>query len=69
VASLLITTLPTTPIIYNRISSLIIMTAFLCKSKAVLLELMRSMPDAHIVKKEDFVAWGRQFVDIMVSRK
>jgi hypothetical protein len=34
------------------------MTAFLCKSKATILELMKSMPDAHIAAEEDFVAWG-----------
>jgi hypothetical protein len=34
------------------------MTAFLCTSKASLLELMKSMPDAHIAKEEDFVVWG-----------
>jgi hypothetical protein len=45
------------------------MTAFLRKSKAALLEHMKSMPDAHITEEEDFVVWGRQFIDIMVSRK
>jgi hypothetical protein len=45
------------------------MTAFLRKSKATILELMKMLPDAHIVVEEDFVAWGRKFVEIMVSRK
>jgi hypothetical protein len=45
------------------------MTAFLHKSKAMLLELMKTMPDAHIAEEEDFVVWGRQFIDIAVSRK
>jgi hypothetical protein len=34
------------------------MTAFLCKSKASILNLMKSMPDAHVTKEEDFVVWG-----------
>jgi hypothetical protein len=44
------------------------MTALLRKSKASILELMKMLPDAHIAKEEDFVAWGRQFIDIAVSR-
>jgi hypothetical protein len=43
------------------------MTAFLCKSKASILELMKSMLDAHIAEEEDFVAWGRQFINVTVS--
>jgi hypothetical protein len=43
------------------------MTAFLRKSKATILDLMKSMPDTHIVEEEDFVAWGQQFVNIAVS--
>jgi hypothetical protein len=45
------------------------MTAFLCKSKAMLLQLMKMLPNAHIAEEEDFVAWGRQFVDIAVSHQ
>jgi hypothetical protein len=44
------------------------MTAFLRKSKASILDLMKSMPDVHIVEEEDFVAWGQQFIDVPVSR-
>jgi hypothetical protein len=44
------------------------MTAFLHKSKASILELMKLMPDAHIAEEEDFVVWGGQFVDVTVSR-
>jgi hypothetical protein len=35
------------------------MTAFLHKSKATILDLMKSMPNAYIAEEEDFVAWGR----------
>jgi hypothetical protein len=45
------------------------MTAFLRKSKASILNLMKSMPDAHVAEEEDFVVWGQQFVNIAVSRK
>jgi hypothetical protein len=45
----------------------IIMTAFICKSKAALLDHMKTLPDAHIAEEADFVAWGRQFVDVVVS--
>jgi hypothetical protein len=44
------------------------MTAFLWKSKASMLELMKLMLDAHIAEEEDFVTWGQQFVDVAVSR-
>jgi hypothetical protein len=30
---------------------------------------MKLLPDAHIAEEEDFVVWGRQFVDIAVSRQ
>jgi hypothetical protein len=69
VAALLITTLSSTPIISNRTKSLSTMTAFLRKSKAAILELMKTLPDVHIVEEEDFVAWGHKFVEIVVSRK
>jgi hypothetical protein len=55
VASLHITTLPSTSINHNRTSSHHNMTAFLCKSKASILELMKSMPDVHVAEEEDFV--------------
>jgi hypothetical protein len=45
------------------------MTAFLRKSKASILELMKLIPDVHIAEEEDFVMWGRQFVNIAVSHK
>jgi hypothetical protein len=35
------------------------MTAFLCKSKATLLEHMKSMLDTHIAEEEDFIAWDQ----------
>jgi hypothetical protein len=44
------------------------MTAFLHKSKASIFDLMKSMLDAHINEEEDFVAWGRQFVNITIIR-
>jgi hypothetical protein len=45
------------------------MTAFFHKSKASILEHMKTLPNAHIVEEEDFIAWGCKFVDIVVSRK
>jgi hypothetical protein len=44
------------------------MTSFLCKSKATILDLLKSMPDAHITEEEHFVVWGRQFVNAAVSQ-
>jgi hypothetical protein len=58
VATLLNTTLPSTSINSNRTSSLINMTAFIRKAKATLLDHMKTLPDAHVAAKEDFVAWG-----------
>jgi hypothetical protein len=43
------------------------MTAFLCKSRVALLELMKAIPDAPATDDEDYVVWGRQFIDIAVS--
>jgi hypothetical protein len=43
------------------------MTAFIRKSKAALLDHMKTLPDAHIAEEADFFAWGRQFVDVVVS--
>jgi hypothetical protein len=68
-ATSLITSLPSTPIIYNRTSILINMPAFLRKSKVALLEHMKSLPDVHVAKEQDFVVWGHKFVNIAVSRK
>jgi hypothetical protein len=45
------------------------MTTFLRKSKVALLKLMKAIPDAPAVDDEDYTIWGRQFVDIMVSRQ
>jgi hypothetical protein len=56
VAALLITTLSSTSISFNRTSSHIIMTTFICKSKATLLDHMKTLLDAHITAEEDFVA-------------
>jgi hypothetical protein len=57
-AALHITTLLSTSITFNRTSSVNIMTAFLRKPKAALLDHMKSIPDVHIADEEDFVAWG-----------
>jgi hypothetical protein len=57
-ATLHITTLLSTSITFNRTSSLSIMTTFLRKSKAALLDHMKLMPDAHIADEEDFITWG-----------
>jgi hypothetical protein len=67
VIALLITTQPATPINTNHISSLINMSAHLLKTKTTLLDMMKTLPDAHIAAEVDFVAWGRQFVDVAVS--
>jgi hypothetical protein len=40
------------------------MSAFIRKAKAALLNHMKTLPDVHIATKVDFVAWGRQFVDV-----
>jgi hypothetical protein len=34
------------------------MTAHLLKTKTVLLDMMKILPDAHIAAEVDFVAWG-----------
>jgi hypothetical protein len=44
------------------------MSAHLLKTKTMLLDLMKTLPDAHIAEESDFVAWGRQFVDVAVSQ-
>jgi hypothetical protein len=45
------------------------MTAFIHKSKVVLLEHMKSIPNAPAAEDEDYIVWGKQFVEITVSRK
>jgi hypothetical protein len=67
VAALHITTLLSTSIINHLAPSQTIMTAHLRKTKTVLLDHMKTLPDAHIAAKEDFIAWGRQFADTAVS--
>jgi hypothetical protein len=64
---LLITTQPATSIITNHISPHTNMSAQLLKTKAALLNLVKSLPEAHIAEESDFVAWGQQFVDVAVS--
>jgi hypothetical protein len=44
------------------------MTSFLRKSKVAILNLLKSLPDAHIAEEKDFEIWGRQFVNAVVSR-
>jgi hypothetical protein len=43
------------------------MTSFLRKSKATILNLLKSLPAAHIAKEKDFEVWGHQFVDATVN--
>jgi hypothetical protein len=43
------------------------MSAHLLKTKTTLLDMMMTLPDVHIAAEVDFVAWGRQFVDVAVS--
>jgi hypothetical protein len=66
---LLITTLSSTPIITNRNSLLNNMTAYIRKSKVVLLEHMKSIPDAPAADDEDYIVWGHRFIEIAVSRQ
>jgi hypothetical protein len=44
------------------------MTAFIRKSKVVLLEHIKAIPDAPDADDEDHVIWGKRFVEIAVSR-
>jgi hypothetical protein len=44
------------------------MTAFICKAKAALLDHMKAIPDAPGADDEDYIVWGKQFVEITVSR-
>jgi hypothetical protein len=59
VATLLITTQPATSIISNQNSLLNNMTAFICKSKVMLLEHMKSIPNVPAAEDEDYVVWGK----------
>jgi hypothetical protein len=68
-AALHITTLSSTSIISNRNSSLINMTTFIRKSKVVLLKHMKPIPDVPAADDEDYIIWGKHFVEIAVSRK
>jgi hypothetical protein len=43
------------------------MTSFLRKSKATILDLLKSLPATHIAEEKDFEVWGCQFVNAMVS--
>jgi hypothetical protein len=43
------------------------MTAYIRKSKVVLLEHMKSIPDALDANDEDYIVWGKRFVKIAVS--
>jgi hypothetical protein len=45
------------------------MSAFIRKYKVALLEHMKSIPDAPGAEDEDYTVWGKQFVEIAVSRK
>jgi hypothetical protein len=45
------------------------MSAFIHRYKVALLEHMKSIPDAPGTNDEDYVVWGKQFVEIAVSRK
>jgi hypothetical protein len=69
VAALLITTHSATSIISNHTPDARKMTAFLHKSKVVLLEHMKSIPDAPAADNEGYVILGHRFIDITVSRK
>jgi hypothetical protein len=44
------------------------MSAHLLKTKAALLDLVKSLPEAHIAEESDFVAWGRQFIDVVINQ-
>jgi hypothetical protein len=65
---MLITTQSATPINSNCYSSLNNMTTYIRKSKVALLEHMKSIPDAPVATDEDYIIWGKRFVEIAVSR-
>jgi hypothetical protein len=43
------------------------MTAFIHKSKVVLLDHMKAIPDVPNADDEDYVVWGKRFVEIAIS--
>jgi hypothetical protein len=43
------------------------MTTFLCKSKAVILDLLKLLPAIHMAEEKDFKVWGCQFINAVVS--
>jgi hypothetical protein len=43
----------------NRTTSLPAMTSHLLKTKTTLLDLMKTLPEAHIAEEANFVAWGQ----------
>jgi hypothetical protein len=43
------------------------MTPFLHKSKATILDLLKSLLAVHMAKGKDFEVWGCQFVNAVVS--
>jgi hypothetical protein len=45
------------------------MTTFICKSKVVLLEHMKAIPDAPAADNKDYIVWGKRFIEIVVSHK
>jgi hypothetical protein len=44
------------------------MTLFLRKSKAAIMDLLKSLPAVHMAEEKDFEVWGHQFVAAVVSR-
>jgi hypothetical protein len=56
-----------TPINFHHPTITSKMTSFLHKSKATILDHMKWMPDAHIAD-EEFITWGRQFINAAISR-
>jgi hypothetical protein len=43
------------------------MTTFLRKCKVALLDHMKAIPDAPGADDEDYIIWGKQFIEIVVS--
>jgi hypothetical protein len=43
------------------------MTASLRKCKVALLDNMKAIPDAPAADNEDYIIWGKRFVEIVVS--
>jgi hypothetical protein len=44
------------------------MTSYLCKFKAMILDLLKSPPAMHMAEEKDFKMWGHQFVNAVVSQ-